>query len=308
MRTAVDNDLLFAIATNDRMLRRNLAESLAGDGIGVESFACELDLLRAMRANHYDLVLIDAKTALTATSALLSWRSCNADVSTPLIVLTNESTWTMLLRWIDIGATDVVNRYDIEQIRFRAHLALQRSVCSTATHEIRIGRYLLHKDTGRAMIDGAEIALTAREFAIAWLLFSNPGKFFSRAQIAASIWGATEQIAARTLEQHIYKLRKKLDLSRTSGLSLKTVYALGYKLDVAQAAQSEVGVGAEADFPAQQACLDLSGAHEGDYRHAAERAQVGAALSRVMRSDEPATEGARERSTRFPMFMPEKAA
>lgn len=45
----VINDLLFAIATDDRMLRRNLEESLAGDGIVVESFSCELDPLRAMR-------------------------------------------------------------------------------------------------------------------------------------------------------------------------------------------------------------------------------------------------------------------
>ncbi|WP_346730234.1 response regulator transcription factor [Paraburkholderia phenoliruptrix] len=266
MRTAVDNDLLFAIATDDRMLRRNLAETLAADGIVVESFSCELDLLRAMRTNRYDLVLIDSKTEPAATSALLSWRSCNADVSTPLIVLTNQSSWTSLLRWIDTGATDVVNRYDMEQIRFRAHLALQRSVSSTALHhEIQIGRYLLQKDTGRALIDGAEIPLTTREFAMAWLFFSNPGKFFSRAQIAASIWGATEQIAARTLEQHIYKLRKKLDLSRTAELSLKTVYALGYKLDVAQTAQAGLGVVAAPGFAARGARLDTSSAQEADY-------------------------------------------
>lgn len=251
----VNNDLLFAIATDDRMLRRNLEESLAGDGIVVESFSCELDLLRAMRANRYDLVLIDSKTEPTATSVILSWRSCNADICTPLIVLTNQSSWASLLRWIDTGATDVVNRYDMEQVRFRAHLALQRSVCNSTTHEIQIGRYLLQKNPGRATIDGVEIPLTAREFAIAWLFFLSPGKFFSRAQIAASIWGATEQIAARTLEQHIYKLRKKLDLSRTSELSLKTVYALGYKLDVAQAAQAELDASVEPGFAALQGCL-----------------------------------------------------
>ncbi|WP_158244537.1 response regulator transcription factor [Paraburkholderia rhynchosiae] len=288
----MDNDLLFAIATDDRMLRRNLAESLAGDGIVVESFSCELDLLRAMRVNRYDLVLIDSKTEPTATSALLSWRSCNADVCTPLIVLTNQSSWTSLLRWIDTGATDVVNRYDMEQIRFRAHLALQRRVCNTMTHEIQIGRYRLQKDTSRATIDGVDIPLTAREFAIAWLFFSNPGKFFSRAQIAASIWGATEQIAARTLEQHIYKLRKKLDLSRTAELSLKTVYALGYKLHVAQAAQSELDASVEPGFAALEGCLDRRGVREADYLRGAERMLLAPALSRGrLRGDELVADG-----------------
>jgi DNA-binding response OmpR family regulator len=259
MRTAVNNNLLFAIATDDRLLRRTVSEAFAGDGVVIESFSNELDLLRAMRANRYDLVLIDAKTEPTPTSALLSWRDCNADVCTPVIVLTNQSSWSGLLRWIDAGATDVVNRFDMEQIRFRVHLALQRRFSDTVTHQIQIGRYVLQRDLGLATIDGVEIALTAREFSIAWMFFSNPGKFLSRAQIAAGVWGATEQIAARTLEQHIYKLRKKLQLSRTAELNLKTVYALGYKLDVAQAAQSGFDAGEQPGFDRLPASLGQGG-------------------------------------------------
>lgn len=54
MRTAVNNNLLFAIATDDRLLRRTVSEAFAGDGVVIESFSNELDLLRAMRANRYD--------------------------------------------------------------------------------------------------------------------------------------------------------------------------------------------------------------------------------------------------------------
>lgn len=232
----------------------------------MESFSSELDLLRAMRANRYDMVLVDARTEPTPTSALLSWRDCNADVCTPVIVLTNHSSWSGLLRWIDAGATDVVNRLDMEQIRFRIHLALQRRFSDPPAHQIQIGRYVLQRDLGLATIDGVEIALTAREFSIAWMFFSNPGKFLSRAQIAASVWGAAEQIAARTLEQHIYKLRKKLQLSRTAELSLKTVYALGYKLDVAQAARPGFDAVAQQRFDALPARVGQSRAREGERR------------------------------------------
>ncbi|CAB3798063.1 transcriptional regulator [Paraburkholderia caffeinilytica] len=224
----MNNDLLFAIATDDRMLRRNLEESLAGDGIVVKSFSCELDLLRAMRANRYDLVLIDSKTESTATSAILSWRSFNADICTPLIVLTNKSSWASLLRWIDTGATDVVNWYDMEQVRFRAHLALQRSASNSTTHEIQIGRYLLQKNPGRATIDGVEIPLTAREFAIAWLFFSNPGKFFSRAQIAAASGRRRADCCAYARAAHLQAARSAhdgqvtVDNSRTATTSAMT--------------------------------------------------------------------------------------
>jgi DNA-binding winged helix-turn-helix (wHTH) protein len=92
---------------------------------------------------------------------------------------------------------------------------------------------------GTLAIDGEEIALTPREFAMAWMLFSNAGKFLSRAQIASSVWGACEEVAGRSIEQHIYKLRKKLRLSGQGGANLKTVYALGYKLDLAPAEHTE---------------------------------------------------------------------
>ena len=67
---------------------------------------------------------------------------------------------------------------------------------------------------------------------MAWLFFSNPGKFVTRAQIAGGVWGSCEDVA-RALHRatHLDKLRKKLRLSPGNGLNLKTVYALGYKLD-----------------------------------------------------------------------------
>ncbi|OUE36402.1 hypothetical protein BZY94_40885 [Burkholderia territorii] len=287
MRTAVKNVPLFAIATDDGLLRRHVSDAFSSDGVVVDEFSRELDVLRAMRVNRYDLVLIDARTEPVQTSALLSWRSCNADLCTPAIVLTNQVGWTGLLGWIDAGATDVVNRYDVEQIRFRAHLALQRRGTGTIANEIRIGRYLLKRDVGLVRLDDVDIPLTGREFAMAWLFFSNPGKFLSRAQIAAGIWGATAQIAARTLEQHVYKLRKKLCLSGASELILKTIYAHGYKLDVARAEQS--GVDADADervIATLQVCPPLGDKHDADVRSCTSTAPRSRAVPRSSWRDE----------------------
>lgn len=78
------------------------------------------------------------------------------------------------------------------------------------------------------------IALTAREFSIAWLLFSNPGVCFRRCQLAKAVWGSHTEFTDRTMEQHIYKLRKKLRLCNHSGaVRIRTVYSHGYKLELA---------------------------------------------------------------------------
>ncbi|TKC91496.1 response regulator transcription factor [Trinickia terrae] len=237
----------FALVTDDPVLSANLADCFADDAIVLESFSGELPLMRAMRATVYDLVLIDAKNSSMLVNSLLSWRNCNADLSTPIIVLTPFSNWSAMLRWVNAGATDVANRFDLEQVRLRAHVVIQRETHETSNDEIALGGYALRRDIGVLTLDGAEIALTPREFAMAWLFFSNAGKFVSRAQIAGGVWGACEDVATRSIEQHVYKLRKKLRLAGESRVSLKTVYALGYKLDVAvQAGAQDDGVREEA--------------------------------------------------------------
>jgi DNA-binding response OmpR family regulator len=219
--------------TEDRLLTSSLVECFSEDAISIEPFDGELPLLRNMRTTPYDLVLIDAKNNSMLVNSLLSWRNCNADLCTPVIVLTPFSNWSAMLRWVNAGATDVANRFDLEQIRLRTHVVIRRETQDTGEDSIALGGYELRRDLGTLSCDGIDIAMTPREFAMAWLFFSNPGKFLSRAQIAGGVWGSCENVAARSIEQHIYKLRKKLSLSSNSTLTLKTVYALGYKLDVA---------------------------------------------------------------------------
>jgi DNA-binding response OmpR family regulator len=245
----VENNVRFALVTDDPVLTANLTDCFADDAIVVEPFGSELPLMRALRTTAYDLVLIDAKNSSMLVNSLLSWRNCNADLSTPIIVLTPFSNWSAMLRWVNAGATDVANRFDLEQVRLRAHVVIQRETHEANADAISLGGYVLRRDLGTLTLDGRELALTPREFAIAWLFFSNAGKFVSRAQIASGVWGSREDVATRSIEQHVYKLRKKLQLSDESSVSLKTVYALGYKLDVivsngAQRDESEAG-GAE---------------------------------------------------------------
>lgn len=237
-----------ALVTDDRQLTTSLADCFAEEAIELDAFNAELALFRTMRTTAFDAVLIDAKNNSMLVNSLLSWRNCNADLSTPVIVLTPFSNWSAMLRWINAGATDVANRFELEQVRLRVHVALQRRKQEHRDDVVSLGPYTLRRDVGTLEIDGEEIPLTPREFAMAWLFFSSPGKYLSRAQIASSVWGSCEDIASRSIEQHVYKLRRKLRQSGRALANLKTVYSLGYKLDICafEAAQDEVPLQADA--------------------------------------------------------------
>jgi DNA-binding response OmpR family regulator len=73
------------------------------------------------------------------------------------------------------------------------------------------------------------LRLTPREFDLAWLLFSNTTRLVSHAELLAGLWGMGEAVDTHTLSQHVYSLRRKLDLA-AHGFRLRSVYGNGYRL------------------------------------------------------------------------------
>nr|WP_284700955.1 helix-turn-helix domain-containing protein [Robbsia betulipollinis] len=108
---------------------------------------------------------------------------------------------------------------------------------------LSLAGYRLDKRLGVVVAGDDTVQLTPREFAIAWMLFSRQGQYLSRAQIATAVWGCSEEVAGRTLEQHIYKLRKKLSLNGLHGARLSTQYAHGYRIEVFQSETFSTPVG-----------------------------------------------------------------
>ncbi|VVE60360.1 Transcriptional regulatory protein QseB [Pandoraea captiosa] len=95
---------------------------------------------------------------------------------------------------------------------------------------MEVGVYQLDRRRETVAMNGIEVELTAREFALAWLMFSAPDTRVSRARIATLIWRSDEASAARSIEQHIYLLRNRLGLRGEHGFVLRAVYGGGYCL------------------------------------------------------------------------------
>jgi len=56
--------------------------------------------------------------------------------------------------------------------------------------------------------------------------------YISRETIGMSLWSSDSEVAGRTIEQHVYKLRKKLQLGTERGVSIRTAYGQGYRLEL----------------------------------------------------------------------------
>lgn len=225
----------FAVLTSSPSSFALIATALASEHIECVRFDDALAPLRARRGETFQMLMIDALQFHTAGQLVLSWRQCNADMRWPTMVFGQFAEREDMLRVFDAGVDDMlVGHFSADELRARV-LRLLRHAGQTlpaVSMNVTVGPYRLCRLTHTLKLHGLPIRLTAREFATAWLLFSSPGTFLSRQQIASAVWGTDASVVGRSIEQHIYRLRKKLRCGEETGVEIKTIYARGYQLTI----------------------------------------------------------------------------
>lgn len=109
---------------------------------------------------------------------------------------------------------------------------------------LQVGAYVLDRARQRITHNGREIVLTAREFALAWLLFEYQGRVVTLDTVAARVWGRAADISRRSIQQYIYRLRCKLGETPHAGgpvMCVQAVYGIGYRLYVGEPQRESAG-------------------------------------------------------------------
>lgn len=218
---------------HDATIFENAQSTLTRAGFVCERFLTETSLLRAMRRRQFDLILVDTGINPPSEERVFSWLNCRTGESTPVILLSASHAADRVAHALDSGADDfIVTPFDPAELVARMHAVLRRCNRRSTQRVIELAGFSLDWEHCRFFDRGVKIELTQREFTMAWILFSAPGVYISRETISVVIWGISSEIAGRTIEQHVYKLRKKLQLNEARGVVIRTAYSQGYRLEL----------------------------------------------------------------------------
>jgi len=218
------------LVIDDTESRRVVRSTLEGANHVCAVFVSAAALLRGMRREDHDLVLIGVDRG-GDWRALLEQRSHWTRPSATVILLGPSASGAMAL---DAGADDFVAMPVAgAELLARVQTARRRQAVSTVRPPAEHAGCAIDEGTCSLRSARARVELTAREMAVARLMFAHAGKLVSRRQIALGVWGCDEDIIGRSIEQHMYQLRRKLRRCVGDSLTLRSVYGSGYRLDVA---------------------------------------------------------------------------
>ncbi|MDR0240283.1 MAG: response regulator transcription factor [Burkholderia sp.] len=223
-----------AVFSKDMTRRDAICSHLAANGIAVDRFDDETTFARALTRREFDAILISMEAGIDPQHPVLVHRACHGVQRAPLILICSSNDSMDAVDLLDYETDEIVLApISLPELLLRLRLTSRRLQCTRSSvdrERLTCGPYRLDRHASTVSVAGDVIRLTSREFAIAWMLFSQFDKYVARGEIARAVWGSPEDVVSRSLEQHIYKLRKKLSLNGEHGVYLRTMYAVGYRI------------------------------------------------------------------------------
>ena len=150
----------------------------------------------------------------------------------PIIMLTAKAEETDRVVGLEIGADDYVTKpFGVRELVARVRVCLRRHAPGAASSLVRyrFGDIELDFDKLQATRNGESLDLTVKEYDILRLLIGCRGEVVSRDRLLSEVWGYEAYPSTRTVDNHILKLRKKLEADPANPDHILSIYGHGYK-------------------------------------------------------------------------------
>ena len=105
-------------------------------------------------------------------------------------------------------------------------------VSNLSASVLHIGDLEIHHEQRRVLMAGREVEFNHGEYAMLYCMASSPGQVFSKAQLYEAAWGEEYLHGTNSVENTIWRLRRKLEEEPRHPAYIKTVVGMGYKIDI----------------------------------------------------------------------------
>ncbi len=214
------------VVDDDEQLLQVTAQYLRSEGFVVVEAQDGDQAIQVWRERQPDLIVLD--WMLPKQSGLEVAKTVRKHANTPIIMLTARAEETDKLLGLELGADDYLTKpFSMRELVARIRAVLRRTHPEEDQGQIlEYGELTINLVAHTVHRGEEEIALTATEFRILATLAQHPNRVFSRLQLMEMAIGDYYEGYDRTIDTHVSRLRRKLEMDSL----IQTVHGVGYRL------------------------------------------------------------------------------
>ena len=209
-------------------LREPLADYLSGQGFSVLEAESAAAARTTLGETTPDLVLLDIM--MPGEDGLSLCRHLVETRDLPVILLTARSSESDRVEGLDSGADDYITKpFSLKVLMAKIRAWVRRTQGRPGV--LRFGD--VEADLRKRVLrrDGHEVRLTTHEAAVLSYLIDHKGRAVPREELLEKVWGYSPTMQTRTVDNHIARLRKKLESDVENPIHVVTIHGLGYRFE-----------------------------------------------------------------------------
>jgi two-component system KDP operon response regulator KdpE len=218
------------VVDDEPQIRRVLRATLTGHGYEFYEARTGEEALEAIRANRFDLVLLDVN--MPGMGGLETCRAVRSGSEVSIIMLTVRDSEHDKVAALDAGADDYITKpFSTPELMARIRAALRRMPTSPegGPQSVQLDDIEINLATRRVVSHGREVRLTPKEFGLLQYLLANPNVPIPHGRLLQAVWGPDYGDQVEYLRVFMNQLRKKIEPDPAHPRYLLTEPWVGYR-------------------------------------------------------------------------------
>lgn len=220
------------IVDSDEEVLRFLDQNLSKEGLKTTTAPHAEAALTIIRREQPDLVLMEATLPKMSGLDLTRFlKSSPSSKSIPVVIFSTNGGDADVVSAFDAGASDYITKpFSLRVLLARLRTVLRRGKTPATKNldkVIKLNGVTIWPERYSLMVEGKPVALTHTEFRILVLLANQYEKYFTRSQIIDAVSGTDYSVTDRSVDVHIFSLRKKLG---NYGKMIETIRGVGFRI------------------------------------------------------------------------------
>jgi DNA-binding response OmpR family regulator len=217
------------VVEDDRAVQKALKRLFETEGFAVEISGDGRSAVESCRSAAPAAVVLDLRLPI------MSGRDVCREIkqqspTIPIIVLSAASDISDKVLLLELGADDYVTKpFSPRELLARVRVALRHNLRKESSLANKFGAVSVDLAKMEVTKEGDVVELTAQEFKTLKFLLQNAERVITRDELLNTVWGYQNYPSTRTVDNHILKLRQKLEKDPSNPVHFRTVHGIGYK-------------------------------------------------------------------------------